>query len=43
MNFAKLHHDERIADIAHDRQTAKAGDDLAQKFKPLAGNIGRHG
>jgi putative ABC transport system substrate-binding protein len=27
--------------VAHDRQPGEAGDDLAQKFEPLASKIGR--
>src|SRR5262249_3176276 len=34
-----LQHAERIPDIAHDRQTAETGNNLAQEFKPLAGEI----
>jgi hypothetical protein len=39
-NLTQLLHGEGIADIAHDRQAAKTGNDLAQKFEPLAGKIG---
>jgi hypothetical protein len=41
LNLAQLQYGEGIADIAHDRQTAETGDDLAQKFEPLAGKFGR--
>ena len=39
-NLAHLQHGIGIADIGHDRQPAKTGDNLAQKFKPLASKIG---
>src|SRR4029077_12002633 len=42
-SLAQLLHDEGIADIAHDRQTAETGDDLTQKLEPLAGKISRQG
>jgi hypothetical protein len=35
LNLAQLQHAKGIADIAHDRQAAKAGDNLAQDFESL--------
>ena len=40
LNLAHLQHGVGIADIGHDRQPAKTGDNLAQEFEPLAGKIG---
>ena len=40
LNFAHLQHGVGIADIGQDRQPAETGDNLAQKFKSLAGKIG---
>ena len=40
LNLAHLQHGGGIADIGHDRQPAKTGDDLAQKLESLAGKIG---
>ena len=41
LNLAQLQHDKGIADIAHDRQPAKIGHELAQKFQPLARKVSR--
>jgi hypothetical protein len=41
LQLAQFQHGERIADIAHDGQTAEAGNGLAQKVEPLAGKIER--
>ena len=41
LNLAHLQHGDGIADIGHDRQPAETGDNLAQKFEPLASEIGR--
>ena len=43
LNLTQLQHAEGIADIGQDRQPAETGDDLAQKFEPLASKIGRQG
>jgi hypothetical protein len=43
LNLLQLQHSEGIAHIAHDRQPVESGDNLAQKFEPLASKIGRHG
>jgi hypothetical protein len=39
LNVAQLQHREGITDIGHDRQPAQTGNDLAQKFEPLASKI----
>ena len=39
LNLAQLQHGEGIIDIGHDRQPAQAGNDLAQKFEPLASRV----
>jgi hypothetical protein len=41
LQLAQLQHGERIADIAHDRQTAQVGNGLAQQVEPLSGKIDR--
>ena len=41
LNLAYLQHDQGIADIAQDCQSAETGDDLAQKLDPLARKISR--
>jgi len=41
LNLTQLQHAEGIANIAQDRQPTETGDDLAQKFEPLASKIGR--
>src|SRR5229473_5125258 len=38
-NLGHFQHGQMIADIAHDRQTAETGDELAQKLEPLAGKV----
>ena len=40
LNLAHLQHGGGIADIGHDRQPAKTGDNLAQEFESLASKIG---
>jgi len=40
LNLAHLQYGTGSADIAHDRQPAKIGDNLAQKFETLASSIG---
>jgi hypothetical protein len=41
LDLAHIKHDEGIADIGQDRQSAEAGDNLAQKFEAsLAGSFG---
>jgi hypothetical protein len=41
LNLTHLQHDRWQAAIAHDRQPAETGDDLAQDFEPLACKVGR--
>ena len=41
LNLARLQYGIGKADIDHDRQTAETGDDLAQKFEPLARQVSR--
>ena len=43
LDLTQLQHGERIADIAHDRETAQTGDDLTQKLEPLTSKIGPQG
>ena len=40
LNLAHLQHGGGIANIGHDRQSAKTGDNLAQEFESLASKIG---
>jgi len=41
LNLASLQHTHGTADIGQDRQRTKAGENLAQEFKPFASKIGR--
>ena len=40
LNLTHLQHSSGTVDIGHDRQPAKTGDNLAQKFESLASKIG---
>ena len=41
LNLAELQHGEGVVDIAKDRETSQARNDLAQELDPLAGKIAR--